>query len=211
MNGSLSTDKLIGLILAGGRSTRMGTDKRYLKIHDVPQMEFLFREITAAELPVFTACKQEDAVPAHFNPIFDAMDVPGPLAGIMAALHHHPDKAVLAVAVDMPGVNTATIIQLIRERKKEALATCFFNTDRGQPEPLFTIWEPACLPVLFRQTMNGNFSPLDFLKANPVKMITSTDPRVFDNLNKPEDLLRIEKNESENHFKRRLDGRNLDI
>ena len=115
----------------------------------------------------------------------------------MAGLRHVKGSAVLAVAVDMPGILNSDIECLIRSRNPAKAATAYRNPATGKPEPLFCIWEPECLEGLVKQASGGNFSPLDFLISNPVQLITAENNGLFINLNTPEDLEHWRKNKSD--------------
>ncbi|MFM8348623.1 MAG: molybdenum cofactor guanylyltransferase [Bacteroidota bacterium] len=185
---SVPTDDLHAVILAGGRSTRMGTDKRFLDYHGIAQVEYLFNMLTATGLQVYTSCRESDPVAPTLNPVVDSGEFSGPLAGIIAVLNKHPSKGLLAVAVDMPYVNQQAIMELISHRDTQRFATCFLNQETGRPEPLLSIWEPACLGPLMDQIHAGNFSPVDFLITHPVNLLNPTNHEWLRNINSPEDL-----------------------
>ena len=182
--------KLAGVILAGGKSSRMGTDKRFMDNHGTSAVHFLFRLLRDAGLEVATSCRLTDGLPDDLHPVFDPEEIKGPMAGIIAGLKAFPGSAVLAVAVDMPGIGPEDIRLLIHERDHTKRATCYFNSSSGQPEPLLTIWEPECLQDLTDQSKKGDFSPMNFLQSASLKTIPSKNPDLFVNLNTPEDLKR---------------------
>lgn len=175
---------LNGLVLAGGYSTRMGTDKSLLVYNGRPQREFLFELLKKYCDDAFVSCRKEQQVPAVFNPLFDRFDLVGPLNGILSAFQHM-SSSWLAVAVDMPFVDDRAIRTLLLNRDKTKLATCYFNKDTQQPEPLLTIWETHAHTYLSAFAKNGNVSPREFLKTHPVKMINPPDDKILRNVNYP--------------------------
>ena len=184
---SQTTMDINGLILAGGYSTRMGTDKGLLVYHDRPQREFLFNLLTRHCRAVYVSCRTEQHVPLHLNPIIDFYDLPGPLNGIMSAFRLNANTAWLTIAVDMPYINDETIEVLLSRRDRTKLATCFYNPQTNQPEPLLSLWESEAHSFLMKFVDAGNFSPRDFLKRHPVNLITPPDERILMNFNSPED------------------------
>lgn len=172
-----------GLVLAGGRSTRMGMDKGLISYHGKPQREYLFESLCRLCSEVFTSCREGQNVPASLHPLTDAMDIQSPLNGILSAFRLYPEKAWLAVAVDLPNVSTAVLEALIAGRDPGRLATCFFNVSAGGPEPLLTIWEPAAYPWLAAQAGTGNISPRSFLRSSDVHVIHGMPDSVFHNVN----------------------------
>ena len=188
VNIKTADSTLNGLVLAGGYSTRMGTDKSLLVYNGRPQREFLFELLKKYCDDAFVSCRKEQQVPAVFNPLFDRFDLAGPLNGILSAFQHM-SSSWLAVAVDMPFVDDRAIGTLLLNRDKTKLATCYFNKDTQQPEPLLTIWETHAYAHLFAYAKNGNVSPREFLKTHPVRMINPPDDNILRNVNYPGDVI----------------------
>ena len=182
---------VIGLILAGGYSRRMGTDKGLLVYNETPQREFLFGLLQRRCAAVYTSCRMDQNVPAHLNPISDAFNIPGPLNGILSAFKFDASQAWLTVAVDMPFVNDEAIKALLTNRDETKFATCFRNPETQQPEPLLTIWETTAYPFLLKHAEEGNISPRDFLNKHAVNVVEPPDERILLNFNSPEDRQRF--------------------
>jgi molybdopterin-guanine dinucleotide biosynthesis protein A len=92
------------------------------------------------------------------------------------------------VAVDMPFVRAATFQLLISNRDQNKMATCFYNTETQQPEPLLTLWEAEAYPLLLQFVEKGNISPREFLKSIPLTMIHPPDEKTLINVNYPRDF-----------------------
>ena len=176
-----------GLVLAGGYSRRMGTDKGLMIYNERPQREFLLELLARHCSEVYISCRAEQNVPAHLNPIIDAYNMPGPLNGILSAFRSNATAAWLTIAVDMPFVNDQAIETLLSSRDETKVATCFHNPKTQQPEPLLTLWETMAYPLLQKFAERGNVSPREFLKTHPVKLIEPPDERILINFNSPED------------------------
>ncbi|HMR57448.1 MAG TPA: NTP transferase domain-containing protein [Cyclobacteriaceae bacterium] len=179
---------IYGLVLAGGLSTRMGTDKRLLAYHGKPHGEFLFDLLYHVCERVHTSCRKEQLISASLNPIPDKYNYPGPINGIISAMETNPEKAWLIVAVDMPRVTLPTLDYLIRNRDKTKVATCFLHEPENFIEPLLTLWEPKALPLVTEYAAAGNTSPRLFLEANPIHSLRAPDQKILSNINTPEDL-----------------------
>lgn len=163
----------------------MGTDKGLLVYHGRPQREFLFALLKKYCVGVHTSCREDQGIPEELHPLADRFHMSGPLNGILSAFHHK-HTAWLTVAIDMPFVNDGTIELLIAGRDSTRLATCFYNRETKQPEPLLTIWERQAYPFLLKFAHTGNISPRDFLRTHPVKMIDPPDDKVLLNINYPQ-------------------------
>lgn len=182
-----------GLVLAGGHSTRMGTDKSLLEYHGKPQREFLFDLLGRRCHNVYTSCRKEQHVPESLNPLFDAFAIAGPLNGILSAFQLESATPWLVVAIDMPFVDDAVIEKLFELRDPNKLATCFYNPQTSQPEPLLCLWEAEAKPHLLTFAQAGNLSPREFLKTHPIKVVQAPDPRALINYNSPGESQQFER------------------
>jgi molybdenum cofactor guanylyltransferase len=181
-------ENLNGLVLAGGRSSRMGTDKGLLVYNGKAQREFLFELLKEFCHQVYTSCRKDQNIPETLNPLVDRFDIAGPMNGILTAFTHQPDASWLIIAVDMPYVNTFTLQSLTSVSVENKIATCFYNPETQQPEPLLTLWEPGAYPLLLAFTAQGNISPREFLKTHNVNLIQPPDGKMLLNFNSPKDL-----------------------
>lgn len=183
------TKGLFGLILAGGTSSRMGSDKAMINFHGKPQKDYLFDLLSRLCEKVYSSIGQNSNSSGFRNPIVDRFDFSSPLNGILSAMEHYPEAAWLTLPVDMPNINEAIIGQLILERSQEKCATCFYDSEGKIPEPLFALWEPSARRLLMEFVKSGNISPRQFLVSANVKILKSTSSWWHQNINTPEDLL----------------------
>ena len=174
---------LNGLVLAGGYSTRMGTDKSLLVYNGKPQREYLFDLLSERCDRVFTSCRKDQDVPGKLNPLADSTNIPGPLNGIISAFAFQADASWLIVAVDMPFIFAPTLALLINNRDRKKYATCFYNPQTQLPEPLLTLWEAHAYPSLQEFVKNGKISAREFLKTHPIRMIDPPDEKTLVNVN----------------------------
>jgi molybdopterin-guanine dinucleotide biosynthesis protein A len=179
---------LNGLVLSGGYSTRMGSDKGLIDYHGRPQREHLFHLLEEFCDEVYTSCRAEQNIPASYNPIEDRFSIYGPMNGIMSAFTHKPGASWLIIAVDMPYVTSNALRLLVDKRDQEKLATCFYNPATKAPEPLLTLWEAKAYPFLVAFTEKGNVSPREFLRTHDVELVDAVDSRTLVNINTPGSL-----------------------
>lgn len=164
----------------------MGSDKGLLVYNGKPQREYLFEILSACCSQVFTSCRKDQHLPDALNPLPDRVGIPGPMNGILTAFAHAPRSAWLIVAVDMPFIRLDVLQLLIASRDSRKLATCFYNPETEQPEPLLTLWEAGAYPALREFSEKGKVSPRDFLKTHPVKMLPPPDAKTLLNYNHPQ-------------------------
>lgn len=183
---------LHGLVLAGGRSRRMGEDKGALRYGALPQAQAAAKLLAAVVDEVFVSLRFEQLGQTHLKgliPIIDHYDCDSPANGIASAIRAH-GGAWLVLAVDMPQVDEAALRILIRHRDKSALATCFESPVKGGPDPLLAIWEEHAFGVLDSELqVSSHLCPYKLLwkhGAHVVRGAVSED--VLRNVNTPDEL-----------------------
>ncbi|HLF65786.1 MAG TPA: NTP transferase domain-containing protein [Saprospiraceae bacterium] len=178
-----------GLVLAGGKSVRMGTDKSMIQYHGIPQREHLMQMLSSLLLPTYLSCRpgQADEIKTDFPLIPDRFTGLGPYGAILSAMMFAPDYAWLVVATDLPMVTMDTLRQLIEYRNPSKVATAFHNPSTGFPEPLITLWEPKAYPVLLSFLAQGNSCPRKALINSDVQILEPHDPQWLMNVNTPEE------------------------
>jgi molybdopterin-guanine dinucleotide biosynthesis protein A len=182
---------LFGLVLAGGRSTRMGRDKAALLYHGRTQLERALELLGAHVERVFVSVRADqvdDPARARFPRIVDRHEDLGPVAGIVAAQAEHPDVAWLVLAVDLPLLDSATLQHLISARRPERHATAYRSSHDGLPEPLCAIYEPASREPLAAYVAGGRLCPRKFLLQTDAALLDEPDPRALDNVNTPKEM-----------------------
>ena len=188
VNEIFDVNELNGLILTGGRSTRMGQDKSQLIYHGKPQREYLTNLLRPYCQQVFWSVNERQAIElagsAHAY-IVDAFDWPGPLNGILSAFNHDPKSAWLVVACDMPLLSKRSLDALAQGRNAAKLATIFYDSDGRLPEPLLGIYEPAFKPIIQQAVANLQYSPRQLLQQNDSQLLTAPDIRELTNINDP--------------------------
>lgn len=194
--GSLNSkdNSLNGLVLVGGQSSRMGSNKAFLNYHGTTQIEHITTLLAKFCNKVYVSAKHKTDY-SNYQVIEDKFSFESPLNGILSAFNHSPNQSWLVVACDMPFIDEQNIEHLLTHRKPEKLATCYKNKTE-KPEPLFCVWEANCYPklVVFQQT--GNFSPRSFLMSNAVQMISPENNKVLLNVNTLEEYNKIKENNS---------------
>jgi molybdopterin-guanine dinucleotide biosynthesis protein A len=182
---------LRALVLAGGRSTRMGQDKAALEYAGHSQLQravSLLRPWVQQVHVSVRADQSADPLRGQFDRIVDRGDVQGPIAGIRAAQLEHPDAAWLVVACDLPHLDTATVRDLIARRDPMRLATAYRSRHDGLPEPLCAIWEPASASLLQQFIEGGRNCPRKFLINSDTLLLEQPNPEALDNVNTPDEL-----------------------
>lgn len=179
-----------GLVLAGGRSTRMREDKAALQYGGGNQLECAMELVRPYVARAFVSVRRDqvsDSVRAGFPQIVDTTEGLGPIAGLLAAQAEHPDVAWLVLACDLPFLDGATLEHLLRSRRPSRQATAYRSSHGGLPEPLCAIYEPSSRAAIAAYVASGRDCPRKFLRQADVELLDQPNPRALDNVNTPEE------------------------
>ncbi|MEE9373783.1 MAG: molybdenum cofactor guanylyltransferase [Saprospiraceae bacterium] len=180
--------ELKGLLLYGGKSTRMGKDKGKIAYHGMPQVQYLSRLLSDLCSDTYVSVLDLRPELPNANQIEDTFKGLGPFGGIVSAFRKNPNCAYLTLPCDVPFIDKTLIQLLIRERDSSKMATCFHNPDTDFPEPLITIWEPRAYPQLLHFLSLGYSCPRKVLINSDIKQINPPHHLSLYNANTPEEL-----------------------
>jgi molybdopterin-guanine dinucleotide biosynthesis protein A len=188
---------LIGAVLAGGSSRRMGYDKILLKVggHSVlgRLCELLADRVGHAIIVGHDA--EEIDVPGCAEWCDDVIPGLGPMGGVLTALRrvNHRIRGVCIVACDMPALNGELLDTLLANRNPDAPATVFQNPD-GTMEPLVGVYEAPALESLEEAVRSRRLHMQEWLRS--VGAFRLSAPRTLmhqlTNINTPKDLKILE-------------------
>lgn len=184
-----------GLVLAGGKSTRMGRDKSSIPWHGKEQKYYMadLLKPLCHEVYISLRKEQESETNADYKTITDIYSGIGPYGAILSAFRVQPHIAWLVVACDLPLLDQATLKFLLSNRNPDAVATTFQSPHDGLPEPLATIWEPKSYEVLLAFLSHGYTCPRKVLiKSNEAHLLQPPDADALMNVNTAEDFAKAE-------------------
>ncbi|WP_139958931.1 molybdenum cofactor guanylyltransferase [Flavicella sediminum] len=175
-----------GVVLAGGKSVRMGTDKGLLDYHGEPQRDFMVRLLESQGIETFVSVRGHQKIETH-KTISDAFVGLGPFGAICSAFMKDPNKAYIVLATDLPFVNEALVQELLSKRNSKKIATAIKGKSKDFMEPLVTIWEPKAYPILLQYLAQGYSCPRKILINSDVEVVEVTDD-LIQNINTPEEF-----------------------
>jgi len=180
--------------LAGGKSTRMGTDKSFLRVGDALLIERqlrCLRAARAAEVLISGRCGVDYSGLGHAV-IHDEQPDSGPLAGVAAALRASSCSIVLVLAVDMPAMNPAMLNKILL-RCADNLGCVPVDHDGFQP--LAAAYPKTALSLAEKCLRDGELSMQGFVKqameqdfVRPLR-IEPSEQICFSNWNQPSDWI----------------------
>ena len=184
---------LKGLVLAGGRSTRMGRDKALLEFDGLPLAERAARLLDPLCGEVRLSVRMDQAAErgALGRPLLvdRHLDL-GPAGGILSALEEDPAAAWLVLGCDLPLVTPEVLRRLLQGRDPWRVATAYDSPQDGQPEPLCAVWEPRARQRILSHLALGRPCPRQILLNSSVNRLVLESKDGLFNVNRPEDLVR---------------------
>lgn len=201
--GDAEDPRPLGVVLAGGRSRRMGRDKAALKHGDLSWLEHAAHRLAAVCHRVVVAGRQR-ATDGEWLHVDDARGK-GPAAGILGASQSFPEDDLLVLACDLPAI-PIELLRYVVERSRST--TTETPPDLVIPfvgerfEPLCALYRRPALDALRRQVAGGHYAlwrlaqptdddgkPLAVLRIEEAVVERWGDPQtLFANLNTPQDL-----------------------
>lgn len=189
----LNYDHCAAVILAGGRSKRMGTCKALLPIGEEPLIRYIYGQLSAfddrclsANDPVLDHCLE---IPV----IRDVYENCGPLGGIHAALRHSGKDAVFVVPCDLPFFSREVPQLMLREFPEDSdVMVCIDSS--GRVHPLCGIYRRCVLDKIEEYLRIGGRSVIPLLaqlKCRFFEIGRYLPETVLYNMNTPEDYQKI--------------------
>ena len=187
----MAADDTWGLVLAGGRSRRMGYDKALLRRDGKTQLSHAVTVLESVLPKVFVSARpdqQDEPERRKFEQIVDRYEDMGPIAGILTAMEAHPEVNWLVVACDLPNINVGTIEYLLQHVDETRPFTAFESSHDGLPEPLCAVYRAGFADAVRSFVKDGVTCPRKVLIRSDTRLLTQPDPASLDNVNTPDDL-----------------------
>lgn len=183
------------VVLAGGRSSRMGRDKAAITLGGAPM---LLRMVALARrfCPVVAVSGRDPSALVPDVPWFpDQTPGLGPIGGILTALERF-GAPCLVLSCDLPLLDEATLARLLaawRDRAPGSVMTTFLQQETGFIEALVSVYEPEAAPLLREALAEGcrKLSRAISPKRRHCVEYSVKDARPFYNVNTPEELARL--------------------
>ena len=143
-----SRAELSAVVLCGGQSRRMGSDKASANIGGRSFLEHAVGTLSELCGRVALACGTRERYGEYGLPLLlDEVEGLGPLGALRVALVGMRAEWLLVLACDLPGVRAAMFESLLERAAREQLDVCLFERD-GFPEPLCGVYRQSCLPAI---------------------------------------------------------------
>lgn len=182
-------NNLLGVVLCGGQSKRMGTDKGLILHHEQPWSVLMAQKLTLENLSVIVSINnlQKHSYLKHFKEnqlIIDHTEIKGPLNGLFSIHDQYPDKDLLVLGCDLINMQQETILTLLNSFAANQ-GFDFYAFHNGKFwEPLCAIYTSAGLSKFLKHnTTLSDFSFQHLLTTEKSLKLPITDLGSFRNFN----------------------------
>jgi molybdopterin-guanine dinucleotide biosynthesis protein A len=187
--------EVTGVLLAGGKSRRMGEDKRYLMVGEQTLLERGLGVLRSMFHEVLVVIAQDSApLDIEARVVRDLVPDCGSLGGIYTGLTQATSPYIFAVACDMPFLNQAVITQFTNRRDTADIVMARLTT---RLHPMHALYGKGCLPAMEQMIVARQLKIQELVSHASLRVqyvteadLLSIDPswRSFYNVNTPEDL-----------------------
>ncbi len=143
---------MVGVILCGGQSSRMGTDKGLIKLEAKTWAQTAFDKLSALQFPVKLSVNKQQYndytsvfPPADIITDTDQLQVKGPLLGVLSTHLKYPGEDIFVFACDMPLMEPFLLQELWASYQTNPGPDAFVFTNDGEPEPLCGVYKASGL------------------------------------------------------------------
>lgn len=184
---------ITGIILAGGKSSRMGTDKGFVMYKNKAFIQHIIEAINPLVDDIIIVSNNPDYDVFRLNRINDLIENAGPLAGVYTGLHFTTTENNLVVSCDVPLINSEILSLLIKEIDKESDVVQLES--HGKSMPLIATYKKQCATTFYTLLTEGERRLRVALNQLKVKTIPldKNQGKFTKNINTPIDLSEVEK------------------
>ncbi len=191
------TEAITVAILAGGHSSRMGTDKSFVPLLGKTMIEHVLERVSAVSSQIILITNKPDDYASLGPPMFtDIVPEKGSLGGLYSAVTCSTTPYTLCVACDMPFLNPALLNHLIALREGYDVIVPRIN---GFPEALHALYSKNCLEPMRERIEQNRLKAIGFYGNVRVRFVEESEVRPIDpdlrsfiNVNTPEHLAHLQ-------------------
>lgn len=184
-----------GLVVCGGKSTRMGTDKSTLNYHGKPQRYHLYEMLETLCEQVFISCNREQVsgIPDKYSVVVDAQEYEdiGPMAALLTAFKQHPEATFLVVGCDYPLLKQEHLQRLLEVSLQTKKTVAFYRKDSEIYEPLIAVYQSDVYRVLQENFKLSNYSLQAVLRALNANLIELEEHMGITSIDTEENYLEV--------------------
>ena len=190
----MNRKNITGVILAGGNSSRMGTDKGILNLNGKKIVQYVIEALEPVVDDIIIIANNEHYSDLGFPVYKDAIKDCGPLGGIYTALLKISNPKAIILSCDIPFVSSVFLSDIIRQSEGYDTAVPVHD---GKFEPLCSVYSKNCINAFKTALDKKIFKLTDAIAlVNAKKIVLPSTKEIesnFINLNSQEDLNKYKK------------------
>lgn len=149
----INKTNITGIILSGGKSSRMGTDKGFLKLNGKTFIEASIDALKPLVSKIIIISNNAAYDVFKFKRIEDEIENSGPLAGVYTGLKHSITEYNLILSCDIPLINTEVLKLLIEAIDDTSEVIQIENNDKTSP--LIALYKSSCANTFYKLLSEG--------------------------------------------------------
>lgn len=181
--------KYTGIVLAGGKSSRMGQDKARLMLNGTPMLQSVLNQLETTVDEILVSSNYPEHAVFNKELIYDEYKNQGPLAGIHAGLKKSSFDMNIVLSCDIPYINK-TVIEKLKTAYLKSGGTTTIASCAGRLHPLCGVYSKENLEViedLLNKKVLKMLHALEFMNVNVLEFEPAYE-RCFINMNSQEDI-----------------------
>ena len=188
----LQTMNITGVVLSGGKSSRMGEDKGLILLKNKPLAQYVIEVLAPSCNNLIISANSSKYKRFGLTCINDKIKGIGPIGGMHAVMQSYPSDYYFFVSCDMPHANTNLVSELIE--KSQGYEIVVPQHSGGKIEPLFGLYAASVLQKIEKHIVNKNFKLMDLLKECNTyfyqiqDQVMQQNPNMFKNYNTTSDF-----------------------
>ena len=156
---------MLGIILCGGQSSRMGSDKGLLKLEANTWAQTAIDKMSALNIPIKISVNSQQY--PDYKVVFPSTDlitdnttlsIKGPLLGVLSSHLQFPQEDLFVLACDMPLMESSLLQTLYISYQQDPSFNAYVFANEGEPEPLCGIYKASGLSTILEMLATGRLS-----------------------------------------------------
>lgn len=184
--------KLLGLVVCGGKSSRMGTDKSMLQYHSKPQCYHVYDMLESICDEVLISCsgKQAEFIDPCYPTLSDqpAFEGIGPLAALLSACCLYPETDIIFIGCDYPFLEAEDLKRFVAGLHRSR-PEAFYNSYNSVYEPLLAYYPGSAFESIARMYAAADYSLQHFLKDNVARKFNPASLLTIKSIDTKDDYL----------------------
>jgi molybdopterin-guanine dinucleotide biosynthesis protein A len=180
---------IYGIVVCGGKSSRMGSDKSSLVYHKVPQWQYVYQLLEALNLEVYISVNEKQAVRLPQDlpllPDLSGYRNVGPSAALLTAYEQFPGKDLLVIGCDYPFLKSVILEHFLQFVREGDTAAAFYNEKENLYEPLLAFYPATAAMALQDQFSRGNYSLQSLLRQQHARKFFPVDGNSIQSVDTP--------------------------